>query len=250
MPKKKYWATGALAAIGVLVIIFFAGSYAFLGAAVYTTADYSALTAKNATGGSVTLVNVYKKSGYLYFTPAAVASEIDIQYTFDYNEFKDSGIRQINVDTAKLSAANFDKIKFYLTDGTNNLYLGSQSEVGAMSFAVTYEDVKEVLSTAAKVYLKIIFVDVNGTATDAIKAEEQAISTEFTMGGGYQSLTGLVAAGLISFVVALKRAVAGVTSALGAAVAAITTSEVILTIIVAVAILIVFAYFVPKRRRE
>lgn len=247
--QKRQWAIGVLGAIAVLVIIFFAASYAVLGTSVYNESDYSSITAKNSAGGSVSLVNVYKKTGYLYFTPSAVASEIVIQYSFAYQDFKDSGIRQITVDTAKLGLTSFNKIKFYLTDGTNNLYLGSQAEVGAISFQVTYDDVKEALNTASKTTLRIVCVDVNGTAVDAVKAEEQAVSTEFTMGGGYQSVTGLVAAGLIGFVVALKRAIAGVTSALGAAVAAITTSEVILTIIVAVAILIVFAYFVPKRRR-
>lgn len=246
---KHQTAVGIVGAIAVMVIIGMAVSYAVMGTTVFSASDYTSITALNSANAAVTISNIYKKSGYLYFTPAATASQITIQYSFTYGDWKDNGLRQITVDTAKLEVTTFDKLKFYLTDGTNNLYLGSQAETGASSFSITYDDIKESLTVAAKTQLKIVAVDVNGAAVDAFNAIEQAISTDFTMGGGYQSATGLIAAGLIGLVVAFKRAIAGITSALGAAVAAITTSEVILTIIVAIAILVAFAYFVPRRRR-
>jgi len=223
--------------------------YAFTGVTVYSCEDYTSVTASNAAGSSVTVSSVSEKSGRLSFTLGAQAAKISIKFDFLVSDWQDDGIRMVVVDLTDMETnGTFNKIKMYVGDGTNEVYIGSAGDVGATyNFEVTYDDLEDTLSDGGNVYFILKMYNETGSLVDTWAKGDQEISVEFTSGGGYNTVTGMIASGVISMVATFKKAISGITGAIGSFITALVTNEVVLIVCVGVALVAVWFLFGPKK---
>jgi len=179
---------------------------------------------------------------------AADAAIIKIKFDFFVNDWKDDAIRMVIADlTDMVSTGVFNKIKMYIGDGTNEVYIGSVGDVGSVvNFEVTYDDLESSLLDQANVYFTMKAYDESGNLVNAFKSGDQEISVEFTRGGGYQTVTGLIASGFVSIIATFKKVISGITGALGSFFTALVTNQVIIILLVGIGLIAIWFLFGKK----
>jgi len=250
--RKQKTLVTFLAVAFIVGVIAMGCIYAFTGLTIYSCEDYVSITALDANATSVNVLSPSEKGGRLSFSLAAPAAILKIKFDWFVNDWKDNAIRMVIVDLTDMATnGTFNKIKMYIGDGTNEVYIGSAGDVGAiMNFEVLYDDLEATLSDSANVYFIMKTYDDTGSLVDAWKEGDQEIAVEFTRGGGYQTVTGMIASGVVSIIGTFKKAISGVTGAIGSFLTALVTNEVIIILLVGVALVAVWFLFGPARKRS
>ena len=215
--KKQKALVTFLALAFIIGVIAVGCVYAFTGMTVYSCENYVSVTAIDANATSVNVLSPNEKDGRLSFSLAAPAAIIKVKFDFTVGDWKDEAIRMVIVDLTDMTTnGTFNKIKMYIGDGTSEVYIGSVGDVGAVTnFEVTYDDLETSLLDGANVYFIMKIYDSEGNLVNAWSEGDQEIAIEFTRGGGYQTVTGMIASGFISIIATFKKAISGITGALG-----------------------------------
>jgi len=230
--RKRKTLITFLAVALIVGVIAMGCIYAFTGRTIYSCEDYVSITALDANATSVKSAAVLK-----------------IKFDWFVNDWKDNAIRMVIVDLTEMETnGTFNKIKMYIGDGTNEVYIGSAGDVGAiMNFEVLYDDLETTLSDGANVYFIMKTYDDSGNLANAWAEGDQEIAVEFTQGGGYQTVTGMIASGIISIIGTFKKAISGITGAIGSFLTALVTNEVVIILAVGIALVAVWFLFGPKK---
>ena len=125
-------------------------------------------------------------------------------------------------------------------------WLPIYSAFAVTNFEVTYDDLETSLLDGANVYFIMKTYDSEGNLVNAWSEGEQEIIIEFTRGGGYQTVTGMIASGFISIIATFKKAISGITGALGSFFTALITNEVIIILLVGVGLIAIWFLFGKK----
>ena len=232
--------------LGIFVLIVLAlglGIYLVLGNPVYTVEDIdtSNVVGYTAAGLNANLSNVHTDNGYLEFTPGAACAKLVIPMKDQVKDMKGS-VNALEVDLSKVEYSSvWELAKVKLSDGTTEIALGSISESGSKieTFSIDSDD-WDNLDDFAKPKVIILFYDENGNLLDALSTEEQRVGIAFLVKLDTSTITGFASSVLIALVAAIRKVVSAITSTVTAFLIAITTNSAVLTVVSAVAVLMLF----------
>ncbi len=228
----------ALGAILVLAIAMFAGAYLALGMPVFDAerVDTTAFKCLTSTGVDANVTNVATDGRTLEFTPGAACSTVEIPLKDKWSDVKGS-FNTLHVDLSEINdVAVWELAKVYATDGTVDVYLGAiKEESKAAALDVDPDDLKSLDDLATAKFV-IKFYDESGSLVDALGATVQEIEFYSTVTAETSTIWGFFISIGMALVLAIRKILSAITTALTSAFLAVTTNSALLTIIGALAV--------------
>jgi len=198
------------------------------------------VTCKNKAAGTVAVSSISGKGIDVDFTLAAYGAKVSLQFDYDIGDLKDYPTSQLILTLDLLEVNGTDKIKVYLSDaaGDTDYYLGYAAKAaGTFYFTIEYTKIEDKnLSETADVFIVLVTYDKDGAIANGLKNDDHTVGVQVTSGGGYagQGAYGVIGGTLLSFVLMIRKVLAGIMGAVGTFCASIFTNQAIIIIIVAV----------------
>ncbi|OYT57456.1 MAG: hypothetical protein B6U76_01010 [Desulfurococcales archaeon ex4484_217_2] len=243
--KQQILAVIAILIIGAMGMVYLAFGTPTWNAENIDSANVVALTAA---GSNANVTGVTTDGNKLEFTLGVEAAVIKIPLKDQWKDVKGT-FTGMYVSLKGLEYTTvYELAKVYATDGSTDVYLGSITEDDKEKMLDIDTDDLDILDDFAKATFVIKFYDSQGNLVDCLSANvEQNLEIYGTVKADTSTITGFLSSLALALIVAVRKFIVSLTSALTSFLLAITTNSAILVVLGA--LVVVIGWFIVSGKK-